>query len=65
MKKYSNLVTILINRDGDTPEEAHERILETKRQIEERVSNGELYVDDIIADNLGLEPDYIFDILDY
>lgn len=56
MKK---VIEILMERDGMTAEEAKELILETRDEMLEDPTNA----DDIMMDNLGLEPDYIFDIL--
>lgn len=53
----NNIVQILMRRDGNTEEEARKRILECKEALEQ--GN-----DEAIQDYLGLEDDYIFDILD-
>ena len=53
----NNIVQILMRRDGNTEEEARKRILECREALE----NGD---DEAIQDYLGLEDDYIFDILD-
>lgn len=54
------IVKILIERDGMTEEEAVELVKETKEELmNSPCDDGE----DIIAENLGLEPDYIMDIL--
>lgn len=53
---------ILIQRDGLTKAEADELIAETQQQINELFESDEPateLLDDIIMDNLGLEPDYI------
>ena len=55
------VVKILMERDGMTEQEAIDLVKETK---EELLCNGSCYVDDIIMGNLGLEPDYIMDILE-
>lgn len=57
-----NKVTkILMERDGMTREEAEKLIAETREEI---LSSDHLFeVEDIIMDNLGLEPDYIFDLI--
>lgn len=53
----NNIVQILMSRDGNTEEEARKRIFECREALE----NGD---DEAIQDYLGLEDDYIFDILD-
>ena len=55
------VVSILMSRDGMTREEAEELVETTREMIYE--AEGSLEVDDIIMDNLGLEPDYIFDLI--
>ena len=54
------VVELLMKRDGITEEEAREMIVETREEMLE-----DPYVAaEILADNLGIEPDYIMDILD-
>ena len=53
----TELEKILMRRDGLTLEEARELINETREAMFEEGST------DPIIDILGLEPDYIFDIL--
>ena len=55
----SELKTVLMTRDGYSSEEADELINEAKQ----RVYNGE-DPEEILEDEFGLEPDYVFDILD-
>ena len=58
-----NRVTeILMRRDGDTKEEAEKRIANVQRRIEKYAFDDE-EATEIIMDELGLEPDYLFDIL--
>ena len=60
----NKVVEILMKRDDLTKEEAKARLLEVREMINDAVDNGEWYeAEDIIADELGLEMDYIFDIL--
>jgi hypothetical protein len=54
-----SLSSILISRDGMSPAEAAEFIAEAK----ERVRNGE-DPEEILAEDFGLEPDYIFELID-
>lgn len=56
------IIKILMRRDGNTKEEAIERINEVKEMIEECNYDPE-EVENIVMDNLGLEMDYIFDLL--
>ena len=54
------VVELLMKRDGITEEEAREMIVETREEMLE-----DPYVAaEILEDNLGIEPDYIMDILD-
>ena len=60
MKKDNEIVRILMERDGFTREEAEERL----EEVREMVSEADPWeAEDILADELGLEMDYIFDIL--
>lgn len=60
-----NIVTkILMERDGLTEKEANELIAETREEILDAIDRGDcIYVEEIFEDNLGLEPDYIMDIM--
>lgn len=55
------VVKILMERDGMTEREATDLVRKTK---EELLCNDGCYADEIILENLGLEPDYIMDILE-
>lgn len=64
------IVEILMRRDNLTKEDAISRVQETQNLINEYIENGmesplEGYydVEDILATELGLELDYIFDFL--
>lgn len=57
------IIKILMDRDGMTYEEAKEVCEETREEMYEALENGDCCVDDILLDNLCLEPDYIFDLL--
>lgn len=57
-----NVINILMNRDGMTRDEARELVIETREML---LSADVWEADEIIADQLGLEPDYIMDILGY
>lgn len=56
------IVDILCNRDGCKIEEAEDRIDEAMRLMEEANFDPEA-CDEIMAEELGLEPDYIIDLL--
>lgn len=62
-----DIVAILMNRDGISREDTRSRVLECKRLLEqEAVGSGDYEAAiDIIASELGLEPDYMFDIIDF
>lgn len=53
---------ILIRRDGDTRSEAKARIKEVKQLMEE-CNYDPVETEDIVADYLGLELDYIIDLI--
>ena len=60
----NRVVSILMKRDGMTEAEAKELVQDTREEIQDAIACGDYdLVDDIIAGDLGLEPDYIFDIL--
>ena len=62
---HERIIDILIRRDEITLEEAREQVEETVILINESVETGGSYceVEDILAGELGLEMDYIFDLL--
>lgn len=57
----NRIVRILMERDEMTREEAEELVEETREEVLAAADSCE--VDDIMADYLGLEPDYIIDLL--
>lgn len=57
-----DIIKILMERDGDTEEEAIDRIEEVKKMMEECDYDPD-EVEDIVMENLGLEMDYILDLL--
>lgn len=60
MSKPDRVVKILMSRDGMTREEAEERV----QEVREMIADADAFeVEDIIADELGLEMDYIFDLM--
>lgn len=58
----NRVVEILMRRDDLTQQEAEERVLEVKQMMEDCNYDSEECVD-IMGDELGLEMDYIEDIL--
>jgi hypothetical protein len=58
----NRVVKILMERDGITREEAEELVNEAREEI---LASDPWEVEDIMLDVLGLEPDYIMDILFY
>lgn len=61
----ANIVKILMERDGITKQEAQDRVNECKQRLEEEAletGDYEMAID-IIAEELGLEPDYMIDLL--
>lgn len=61
----NRVVKILMERDGIDREEAESLVRETRDEILNLGENNVFEADDIMRDYLELEPDYIFDILDF
>ncbi|MFA7082835.1 MAG: hypothetical protein WC135_09500 [Bacteroidales bacterium] len=58
------IIKILMERDGLTEEDAREQAEDARQEIYEAIGAGCFEdVEDILASDLGLELDYIFDIL--
>ena len=56
------IIRVLMERDGLTKEEAEERVEEVREMFEDcEYDSTECEL--ILAEELGLEPDYIFDLL--
>lgn len=57
----NDLVKLIMRRDGVSENEARIMIDETAREINDAIAHGASYdtVADILADYLGLEPDYL------
>ena len=60
MSNQNEVIRILMKRDDLTEEEARERVEEVREMLSEA---DPWEAEDILADELGLEMDYIFDIL--
>ena len=59
------LKEVIMRRDGMTSEEADELIQEAKETMQEYLAEGDfMAAEDICQDYFGLEPDYLFDLLD-
>lgn len=60
-----SIAEILMRRDGNTRQEAEERVQYCRQRLyEEAVDTGDYNAaEDIIAEELGLEPDYMIEIL--
>ena len=62
---HDRIVAILMERDESTEEEAREQVEEAVELINEILESGGSYeeAEEILLDDLGLEMDYIFDLL--
>ena len=60
-----DIVKILMERDGLTKREAQDQVNYCKQQLQtEAVPFGDYnFAEDIIAEELGLEPDYMIELL--
>lgn len=65
MSTMEQIIEILIRRDGCTRNEALDRIKECQQRLEEEaVATGDYEAaQDIVAEELGLEPDYLIALL--
>lgn len=61
----NRVVKILMDRDKIDQENAEALVRETRDEILSLDEDDVFEIDDIILDYLGLEPDYVFDILDF
>ena len=61
----NRIISILMRRDNLSLNEATNLFEEVQTEVMDAIANGEglLAVEDIIADELGLEPDYFEDLL--
>lgn len=64
MKRGENVIRLLMKRDGIGEAEARRMYNDTRSEIREALS-GTSCIDpeDVLASELGLEPDYIFDFI--
>lgn len=59
----NKVVEILMNRDGMPQDHAERLIRETRDEI--MMLDNPLEADDVLMDYLGLEPDYLEDVLNF
>ena len=57
----NKIIKILMQRDGISEEEARALVKETRDEI--MMLDNPLEADNVLMEYLGLEPDYLFDIL--
>lgn len=57
----NRVVQILIERDGASLEDAIEQVKMAQEEMMENIDTED--PEEILLDNLGLEPDYLFDII--
>lgn len=62
---HDRIVAILMERDELTKEEAREQVEDAVEAINDILANGGSYeeAEDVLLEDLGLEMDYIFDLL--
>jgi hypothetical protein len=59
MKDPNRVIKILMERDGMTRKEAEDRLY----YVHEAILDDPYIAEDILAEELGLEPDYLFDVI--
>ena len=60
----NRVIEILMKRDGLSKEDAYDLVNEVRAEMQDAIACGDYdLADEIIESDLGLEPDYIFDIL--
>lgn len=59
-------IRVLMDRDGLSEEEAERRVTQISEEINSLISDGATVqeVENYIQEELGLEPDYLFDIIE-
>ena len=62
---HDRIIAILMERDELTEEEAREQVEDAVEAINDIMENGGSYeeAEDVLLEDLGLEMDYIFDLL--
>lgn len=60
----NKVVKILMERDGLSREDAYDLIKDVRAEMQDAIACGDYdLAEEIMESDLGLEPDYIFDIL--
>lgn len=63
-KREERIIQILINRDGCTREEAEAQVENAKSELFDAMYGTSLNdPEDVLMTELGLEPDYLFDLI--
>ncbi len=61
----NKIVKILMKRDGLDEDDALDIVDNLKEEAEEMLERGDLLgIEELLRSDLGLEPDYIFDLID-
>ena len=64
MKKGENIIKLLMRRDGVSRSEAKQMYESTRAELLDAVMGTScLDPEDVLSEELGLEPDYIFDFI--
>ena len=64
MKKGENIIQLLMRRDGVSRKEATQMYKDTRSELLDAIMGTScLDQEDVLAEELGLEPDYIFDFI--
>ena len=59
-----SITEVLMRRDGLSEEDAKREVEDFKADIEDSIMSGDLEdIEDALMNDLGLEPDYLMDIL--
>lgn len=59
-----SITEVLMRRDGLSEEDAKREVDDFKESIEDSIMSGDLEdIEDALMNDLGLEPDYLMDIL--
>lgn len=58
--KKSEIIKVLMERDGMTETEAREELAEVMEEVRDLIASGNfIEAEDVFSDMLGLEPDYL------
>ena len=64
MKHIESIEEVLVRRDGITMEDAERLVALAMEDLSSRLSRGE-NADDVCEDWFGLEPDYIYELIEH